>query len=137
LKHLFENKKKEFYSLVLDLFTKPQSFSSGPQSLGAFRGADLPFVFNNPPGGEWLSSAFSTEEKKLALLLVTYLAQFVEQGAIGGRYSPLPAWPAYSVARGETALLTERTGTEQTETLPVLSLPYGEIVEFWQTILPK
>ena len=69
------------------------------ESMGAYHGAELPYVFNTHD--EWLPT--SDEDKKLGRIMTSYWANFAKSGNPNG--AELPKWSPYEQSKPTTQIL--------------------------------
>ena len=69
------------------------------ESMGAYHGAELPYVFNTHD--EWLPT--SDEDKKLGSIMTSYWANFAKSGNPNG--AELPKWSPYEQSKPTTQIL--------------------------------
>ena len=78
-------------------FTHVPELPDYGRDLGAFHAAEIPYVFGNIEGTDWI---IDDADRALSRVLASYWRNFARSGSPNGE--GLPHWPAYSLEGGET-----------------------------------
>lgn len=83
-------------------FTHVPELPEYGRDLGAFHAAEIPYVFGNIEGTDWV---VQEADERVSRTLSSYWRNFARTGDPNGER--LPHWPRYSLERGETMELAE------------------------------